>query len=63
MHWVQYEKLLLNRDHLSKPEFERLVKLHAEDERIGNEIANWWFPEILAGWVVLLLLASFLMPV
>ena len=62
MHWIEYEKLLLHRQPLTRPEEQRLQELDAEDERIGNEIANWWFPEILAGWVVLLLLASFVLP-
>ena len=58
MHWIEYEKLALHRDHLTSVEQRRLEELDAEDERIGNDVAGYWFPEIIGGYLTILLVAG-----
>lgn len=60
MNVIEYEKLLWNRDHLAPNEQKRLAELDLEDERVGNSIAGWWFPEIIAGWLLLLFVLGLL---
>ena len=60
MNWVEYEKLAVNRDHLNPAQERRLEELDAEDERIGNKVAAFWFPEIVGGYLIVLVIAGFL---
>lgn len=61
MHWVEYEKLALNRNHLNPVQQRRLEELDAEDERIGNDVAGFWFPEILGGYLLILIVGAFVL--
>lgn len=58
MHWIEYEKLALHRNQLTPKEQRRLEEMDAEDERIGNDVAGFWFPEIIGGYLVILLVAG-----
>lgn len=57
---VDYERLLLRPGKLHPDEQRRLAALDREDERIGDSIADWWFLEVVGGWLILLLVLGLL---
>lgn len=57
---LDYERLLFQKGELMPDEKRRLAELDQRDEQIGNSIADWWFPEIVGGWLLLLLVLGLL---
>lgn len=57
---LDYERLLFQKGELMPDEKRRLAELDQRDEQIGNSIADWWFLEIVAGWLLLLLVLGLL---
>lgn len=56
MKWLRYWSLSLRRNSLSGEQVSELAMLDREDERVGDRLARWEIPGVLALGGLLLLL-------
>lgn len=61
MQWIEYERLLRDRERLSPSEQRRLQDLELEDDVLSTRIANYFPLQILGGWLILLLILGLFM--
>lgn len=60
--YLEYIRLELKRkDRLTGEQRQRLAALDAEDERVGDRLADWEVPAILGMWALLLALGGVLL--